>query len=121
MSTARKFASPGAPTDKVRDLRGTLEWLEAEGDLAITDKEVNPDLEIIALQKKFDGGCPMLFNNVKDKPNNRVVTNLLSDQNVINKMFGWPSNSIRTRMTADALRHPLPCLLYTSPSPRDRG
>ena len=114
MSTARKYAAPGAPTDKVHNLRGTLEWLEAEGDLAITDKEVNPDLEIIALQKKFDGGCPMLFNNVKDKPNNRVVTNLLSDQNVINKMFGWPNNSTRTRMTADALRHPLPPVLINS-------
>ena len=67
MSTARKDAAPGAPSDKVHDLRGTLEFLEAEGDLVITDKEVDPDLEIISLQKRFDGGCPILFNNVKGK------------------------------------------------------
>ena len=108
MSTARKDAAPGAPTDKLNDLRGTLEWLRDEGDLVVTDKEVDPDLEIIALQKRFDGGCPILFNNIKGKPNHRVVTNLLSDQTVINKMFGWPDNVTRTRMTADALRHPLP-------------
>ena len=108
MSTARKDAAPGAPSDKVHDLRGTLEFLEAEGDLVITDKEVDPDLEIISLQKRFDGGCPILFNNVKGKPNNRVVTNLLSDQNIINKLFGWPDNVTRTRMTADALRNPIP-------------
>ncbi len=108
MSTARKDAAPGAPSDKVHDLRGTLEFLEAEGDLVITDKEVDPDLEIISLQKRFDGGCPILFNNVKGKPNNRVVTNLLSDQNIINKLFGWPDNVTRTKMTADALRNPIP-------------
>ncbi len=92
-------------------MRGTLEFLEAEGDLVVTDKEVDPDLEIISLQKKFDGGCPILFNNVKGKPNNRVVTNLLSDQNIINKLFGWPDNTTRTRMTADALRNPIPPII----------
>ena len=96
MSTARKDAAPGAPSDKIYDLRGTLEFLEAEGDLVITDKEVDPDLEIISLQKKFDGGCPILFNNVKGKPNNRVVTNLLSDQNIINKLssFLWTPRAL---------------------------
>ena len=33
-----------------------------------TDKEVNPDLEVTGLQKLMDGGCPVLFNNVKGKP-----------------------------------------------------
>ena len=108
MSTARKDAAPGSPTEKLYDLRGTLDYLREEGDLVVTDKEVDPDLEIISLQKKFDGGCPILFNNIKGKPNNRVVTNLLSDQNIINKMFGWPDNETRTRMTADAIRNPIP-------------
>ena len=50
------------------DLRGTIEWLREQGDLIETDKEVDPDLEITGLQKIMDGGCPMLFNNVKGKP-----------------------------------------------------
>ena len=64
---------------EIQDLRSTLSWLEAEGDLVTTDQEVDPDLEIISLQKHFDGSCPILFSNVKGKPNNRVVTNHYSD------------------------------------------
>ncbi len=108
MSTAKKDAAPGVPSEKLYDLRGTLEWLEEQGDLVVTDKEVDPDLEIISLQKVFDGACPMLFNNVKGKPNNRVVTNLFSDMNVVDKMFGWPDPVMRTRHVAAALRNPLP-------------
>ena len=51
-----------------RDLRSTLEWLRSQGDLVETDKEVDPDLEVTGLQKHMDGGCPVLFNNVKGKP-----------------------------------------------------
>src|ERR687893_2875290 len=90
------------------DLRSTLEWLKAEGDLIETDKEVDPDLEVTGLQKHLDGGCPVMFNNVKGKPNHRVITNLFGDMNVINKMFGWSSDAERVRKLAEALRKPLP-------------
>ena len=49
----------------------------------------------------------MLFNNVKGKPNHRVVTNLFGDMNVINKMFGWKDDTDRTRKLAHALSHPI--------------
>ena len=90
-----------------QDLRGTLAWLKAEGDLIETDKPVDPDLEVTGLQKHLDGGCPVLFNNVKGKPNHRVVTNLFGDINVINKMFGWKDDVERTRKLAYAISHPL--------------
>src|SRR3954466_13952894 len=89
------------------DLRSTLEWLKTEGDLIETDKEVDPDLEVTGLQKHMDGGCPVMFNNVKGKPNHRVITNLFGDMNVINKMFGWWSEAERVRRLAAALRKPL--------------
>jgi UbiD family decarboxylase len=106
MSTA-KDQILGAASDLVTDLRGTLEWLKAEGDLLETDKPIDPDLELTALQKHLDGGAPMLFNNVVGKPNHRLVTNLFSDIEVINKMFGWADNTDRTRKLAYALSHPL--------------
>src|SRR5829696_5455931 len=89
------------------DLRGTLEWLKAEGDLIETDKPVDPDLEVTGLQKHMDGGCPVLFNNVKGKPNHRVLTNLFGDIKVINKMFGWTDDADRVKKLAYALSHPL--------------
>ncbi|MDP6560492.1 MAG: UbiD family decarboxylase [Candidatus Binatia bacterium] len=89
------------------DLRGMLEWLKSEGDLIETDKEVNPDLEITSIQKQLDGGCPILFNHLTGKPNNRVVTNLFGDINVINKLFGWENDTERTKKLAYAINHPI--------------
>ena len=89
------------------DLRTALAWLKSQGDLIETDKAVDPDLEITGLQKHMDGGCPVIFNNVKGKPKHRVITNLFGDINVINKMFGWKSDAERVRNLAQALRKPL--------------
>src|SRR5271169_990120 len=89
------------------DLRSALELFRAQGDLIETDKPVDPDLEVTGLQKHLDGGCPALFNNVKGKPNHRVITNLFGDMNVINKMFGWKNDIERTRKIAQAFRKPL--------------
>src|SRR5436309_9151786 len=97
-----------ADTYHARDLRSALAWLKAQGDLIETDKTVDPDLEITGLQKHMDGGCPVMFNNVKGKPNHRVITNLFGDMNVINKMFGWKSDAERVRKLAAGLRKPMP-------------
>ena len=79
----------------------------AEGDLIETDKPVNPDLELTGLQKRVDGGCPVLFNRSRASPIAGCVTNLFGDMNVINKMFGWKDDTDRTRKLAYALSHPL--------------
>ncbi len=50
MSKAMKEA-PIASTEGIPSLRAMLEWLKSEGDLIETDKEINPDLEIISVQK----------------------------------------------------------------------
>ena len=108
----------GAPVDAISDLRKTLDWLRAEGDLIETDKPVDPDLEITGLQKHLDGGCPVLFNNVKGKPNHRVVTNLFGDIKVLNKMFGWTDDTDRTRKLAYALSHPIkPVVIESKDAP----
>ena len=85
----------GASPEEARDLRSAIEWMKKEGDIIVTDKEVDPNLELTGIQKKLDGGCPILFNNVKGKPQHRCVTNLFGDMNVINKMFGWKDHADR--------------------------
>ena len=99
--------TPQPDAADVIDLRKTLKWLKSQGDLIETDKLVDPDLEVTGLQKHLDGGCPVMFNNVKGKPNHRVITNLFGDMNVINKMFGWKNDIERTRKIAQAFRKPL--------------
>src|SRR6266571_9431714 len=107
MQKAVRKEKPAPAAHKPMDLRETLDWLKAQGDLIETDKQVDPDLEVTGLQKHLDGGCPVLFHKVKGKPFHRVVTNLFGDINVINKMFGWKDDVERTRKLAYALSHPL--------------
>ena len=87
----------------ISDLRGTLDRLRTEGDLIETDRPVDPNLEITGLQKHLDGSCPILFTNVRGKPNHRVVTNVFGDSKVLNKMFGWKNEVERTRALAYAI------------------
>src|SRR6266571_5840924 len=107
MQKAVRKEKPAPTAVKAMDLRETLEWLKAQGDLIETDKEVDPDLQVTGLQKHLDGGCPVIFNKVKGKPNHRVVTNLFGDMKVINKMFGWKDDPERVKKLAYALSHPL--------------
>src|SRR5713226_10515439 len=107
MQKAVRKEKPAPTAVKAMDLRETLEWLKSQGDLIETDKEVDPDLEVTGLQKHMDGGCPVLFNNVKGKPNHRVITNLFGDMAIINRMFGWTDDAERVRKLAHALSHPI--------------
>ncbi len=127
--TLRKEKLSPAKQHHASDLRSTLEWLRAQGDLIETDKPVDPDLEVTGLQKHMDGGCPVLFNKVKGKPGHRVLTNLFGDIKVINKMFGWKDDAERVKKLAHALRHPLkpveipqdeaPCQEHVIKSPKN--
>ena len=126
---ARTSPSHARNEHHASDLRSTLDWLREQGDLIETDKPVDPDLEVTGLQKHMDGGCPVLFNNVKGKPNHRVLTNLFGDMKVINKMFGWKDDAERVRKLANALRRPLapveipqdeaPCQEHVIENPKD--
>src|SRR2546428_5780567 len=87
----------------ILSLRSALEWLDSQGDLLKTEVEVDPDLEITGLQKHLDGGPVLLFNHVKGKPHARAITNLFSDLNVIDKMFGFDGPTDRTKKIAHAM------------------
>src|ERR1700741_4132976 len=107
----------GAAPEEVRDLRRSIEWMKKEGDIIVTDKEVDPNFEITGIQKRLDGGCPILFNNVKGKPQHRCITNLFGDMNVINKIFGWKDHADRTRKLAYAITHPIPAIIIAQKNP----
>ena len=64
----------------ISSLRSTLEYLEAAGELVATDVEVDPHLEVAAIQKHFDGGAALLFNKVKGYPNARICNNIFAER-----------------------------------------
>ena len=92
----------------ISTLASTIEWLRSEGLLLETDAEVDPDLEITAIQKSLDGSLPLLFNHVKGYPHLRVITNLFANYDVLDKIFGWANPTERTRKLAYAITHPIP-------------
>ena len=56
---------PAIGKKDISSLRSTLEYLREIGELVATDVEVDPHLEVAAIQKHFDGGAPLLFEKVK--------------------------------------------------------
>src|SRR2546430_4113202 len=96
-----------ATADDIRSLPATVEWLRREGLLLETDVEVSGDLQLTGIQKHFDGSYPILFNNVKDYPHTRAITNFFANMDIVDRLFGWENPRERTRKLADALTHPL--------------
>lgn len=88
-------------------LRSTLDGLDAEGLLWRTGEPVDPDLELAGLQKRLDGGPPMLFEQVVGYPHARFVVNLFADRGRIDRLFGFSGPRDRTRRLAEAIRRPL--------------
>jgi len=71
------------------DLRSFLRHLEAAGDLARIDREVNPDQEVTIIHHRVlaAGGPALLFESVKDSPY-RLVTNLFGTPRRVEAAFG---------------------------------
>lgn len=94
--------------EHLKDLRSFVEWLKKNGYLLETDVEVSPDLEIIAVQKHFDSGLPVLFNNIRGYPHLRAITNVFANEDVLAEAFAWGNRVERKRFLMDALRNPIP-------------
>src|ERR1051325_11651377 len=105
MATTTNVAAP-AKID-ITSLRSTLESLKGTDDLLITSKEVDPALEMAGLQKHFDGGATMLFENVKGYPNGRLSTNLFACEERVSRLFGVDDPRQFKFKAVEAIRHPL--------------
>src|SRR5712692_3297793 len=92
----------------ISSLRSTLEYLDAVGELVTTDVEVDPDLEVAAIQKHFDGGAALLFNKVKGYPNARICNNIFASAERIARLFDVDDARKLKHKVGEALRAPLP-------------
>src|SRR3989441_10503077 len=92
----------------ISSLRSTLEYLEAAGELVSTDVEVDPHLEVAAIQKHFDGGAALLFNKVKGYPNARVCNNIFASAERIARLLDVDDPRKLKHKVVEALRDPLP-------------
>lgn len=90
------------------NLRDTLGVLREQGELFVTQAEVDPELEMAAIQKLLDGGPAILFENVKGYPDKRLLTNLFSSRERISKLFGVEDHRKFKFKILDAIRNPIP-------------
>ena len=83
----------------MRDLRTFLDRLRAEGDLAVVDAPVDPNLEIAEIHRRViaAGGPALLFNRPigHDRP---VVTNLFGTKKRVDLAFGTEPRAFVERL-----------------------
>jgi len=96
------------PNNYLVSLRETIDHLRSTNRLLETDTEVNPELEMTGIQKHFDGGLPILFNNVKGYPNARLFTNLYGDGNLIADIYDAGNERTFKWRILEGIRNPLP-------------
>ncbi|MGH3437632.1 MAG: UbiD family decarboxylase [Sciscionella sp.] len=91
----------------VRSLRSTLDGLAEHDRLLRTDVPIDPDVQFAAVQKRMDGGPPVLFERVKGYDDARFVMNLFAAPATVDMLFGFADAQERTCAVAEALRHPV--------------
>lgn len=96
------------PAEELKSLRSTLEALKKEGLVLETDREVNPKLEMTAIQKLLDGSPPIIFNKVKGYANARLATNVMGSDKIIARMFGAKDRKELKFKIHDSILQPIP-------------
>ena len=111
---ATKVAAP-AKID-IHNLRTALDSLRGTDELLISEKEIDPALELMGMAKHFDGGSTLLFENVKGYPNGRLLTNLFADENRVSRLFGVDDPRQFKFKCVDAIHNPiLPVVVENAP------
>lgn len=92
----------------ITSMRGTLDFLMAEGDVLEVKEEVDPIYEISAITKSFDSGPVLLFNKIKGYPGARDVANVLASEATYTKLFDVTSDKELMRRAHQAILNPIP-------------
>lgn len=93
---------------KIDDLRSAVHALTDEGELLVTDVEVDPDLEVAGIQKRLEGSKAVLFNNVKGYPDKRILINLFASGKRVARMFGCHEQRELKFKIREGIRRPTP-------------
>src|SRR5213593_3174673 len=99
---------PAITKKDISSLRSTLDYLREAGELLASDVEIDPHLELAAIQKRLDGGPPLLFEHVKGYPNARLANNIYASPDRIARLFGVDDARKFKFKAGEAIRQPLP-------------
>ncbi len=92
-----KAAEPAGTTDDVAkrlvDLSDCIAYLEKTGNLVRVQSEVDPELELAGIAKKFEGKKCVLFEHVKGSKD-PVFIGLLWNRDIVGSLFGVPKEQV---------------------------
>ena len=92
----------------ITTVRGLVEFLKSENEILITAEEVDPILEVAGIQKAFEDGPAVLFENVKGYPDHRILINVFARKACLAKIFGVSDPTKFKFKALDAIRNPVP-------------
>ena len=93
---------------KLRDIRGTIDFLQNTGALFTVTKEVDPMYEVAGVMKELDGGPAVLFENIKGYPGVRNIGNIFSRKETIAAIFDIPEPGQIMKRCHHAIKNPVP-------------
>ncbi|MEE8472187.1 MAG: UbiD family decarboxylase [Dehalococcoidia bacterium] len=96
--------------EALKDQRTTLDWLRAENpdDVKILTPEIDPEIEVSALNKAFDDGPTFVCENIKGYPNARYVVNLWGQAQRVAKLCGVDDIKDVKHKIIEAAKNPTP-------------
>jgi 4-hydroxy-3-polyprenylbenzoate decarboxylase len=92
----------------ISSMRSTIEFLEEENDVLVVKGEVDPIYEIAGIEKAFEGGPVLLFENIKGYPGVRDVGNVFARMNTIAKIFDVEDPKKMKFRCLEAIKNPIP-------------
>lgn len=93
-------------SQQLKSLRTVLSWLGDE--VKTLRAEVNPDLEMTAINKAFDDGPVFVAENIAGYPNARFVASLLGKRDRLHRLMGVSTPREAAQKILQAIREPLP-------------
>jgi 4-hydroxy-3-polyprenylbenzoate decarboxylase len=91
----------------ITSMRSTIEFLKSQADVLTVENEVDPICEISGIQKSFDNGPALLFENIKSYPDVRSVGNIFATNERIAKIFDVNDGRNMKFKCLDAMRNPI--------------
>ncbi|MEI7431283.1 MAG: UbiD family decarboxylase, partial [Betaproteobacteria bacterium] len=79
--------------DRLVDIQKTIEYLDQTGNLVRVKSEVDPNLELAGIAKKYEGKKAILFEKVKGS-NYPVFMGLVWNRDIIGGLFATPKENV---------------------------
>lgn len=98
----------------ISSIRSVVDSLTSDDQLLISREAIDPIYEVAGALKALEGGSPVLFENVKGYPGQRIFCNPFSTNARVANMFGATSVKDIKRRGLDAFKNPIPARTINS-------